>query len=111
MLGLFWTALWVKLATDLPRKNPAEEVELIEKGQIISTDVVEKQSLLYYLKQSIILSVIVVFCATNYITYVFLTWFSSYLVMAHNLSIKNMSIVRIIPWLLRLRAVASAPLP
>jgi ACS family hexuronate transporter-like MFS transporter len=103
ILGLLWTALWVKIATDLPRQHPGVspgELDLIEKGQIISTGVAAKQSLLYYLKQPIILSIIVVFFATNYITYFFLTWFPSYLVMAHNLSIKNMSIVSVIPWLL-----------
>jgi ACS family hexuronate transporter-like MFS transporter len=103
ILGLLWTTLWLKIATDLPRQNSRVspgELDLIGKGQIISAGVDAKQSLLYYLKQPIILSIIVVFFATNYITYFFLTWFPSYLVMAHNLSIKNMSIVSVIPWLL-----------
>jgi ACS family hexuronate transporter-like MFS transporter len=52
ILGLLWTALWVKIATDLPRQHPGVspgELDLIEKGQIISTGVAAKQSLLYYL--------------------------------------------------------------
>jgi len=103
ILGLIWTTLWIKIVTDLPRQHPkvsSEELAIIEKGQIISTSVAAKQPLIYYLKQPIILSTIVVFFATNYITYFFLTWFPSYLVMAQNLSIKDMSIVSVIPWLL-----------
>lgn len=91
------------MVTDRPRQHPKvspEELAYIEKGQVISTAAVAKHLLLYYLKQPVILAIIVVFFANNYITYFFLAWFPSYLVMAHNLSIKNMSIVSVIPWLL-----------
>jgi ACS family hexuronate transporter-like MFS transporter len=103
ILGFLWTAFWFKIASDRPRQSSKvspQELEKIEQGQTLSVNVTEKKPLFYYIKQPVILSIIVVFFATNYVTYFFLTWFPSYLVMARNLSVKNMSIVSIIPWLL-----------
>lgn len=40
------------------------------------------------------------FFAYNYILFFFLTWFPSYLVNARNLSVENMSLITVIPWLL-----------
>lgn len=101
-MGLVWTLFWRKMVTDLPKDHPKvspEELKEIEEGKITSSQTSEKLPLSYYIKQPIILTTVVAFFATNYATYFFLTWFPSYLVMAHNLSIKNMAIVSVIPWL------------
>ncbi|MDR3562330.1 MAG: MFS transporter [Negativicutes bacterium] len=101
--GLVWTLFWFRLVSDQPRQHPKvtpEEIAVIEKGQAAVVSAAVKRPLLYYIKQPIILAIVVAFFATNYVTYFFLTWFPSYLVMAHNLSIKDMSIVSVIPWLL-----------
>ena len=103
LLGLVWTVAWVRMVSDSPRQHPKvtpEELTIIESGQSIVSADSPKRPLRDYLRQPLILAVAVAYFATNYVTYFFLTWFPSYLVMAHNLSIKNMSIVSVIPWLL-----------
>lgn len=100
--GLVWTAFWFKLVSDHPRNNrrvSKEELQEIEAGQITTSTVSAKVSLRYFLKQPTILATAMAFFASNYILYFFLTWFPSYLVMVHGLSIKDMAIVSAIPWL------------
>lgn len=103
VLGLIWVVFWQKMVTDSPKDHPKvspEELNEIESGKLTAASPTgEKVPLAYYIKQPIILATVVAFFATNYATYFFLTWFPSYLVMAHNLSIKNMAIVSVIPWL------------
>jgi len=102
LLGFVWVIFWMKMVTDHPKdhaKVSAAELEEIEKGKVTVTQVADKLPLSYYIKQPIILSTIIAFFATNYATYFFLTWFPSYLVMARSLSIKDMAIVSVIPWL------------
>lgn len=100
--GLVWTFFWLKLVSDNPRNNrrvSKEELQEIEEGQITASKVSSKVSLSYFLKQPTILATAMAFFASNYILYFFLTWFPSYLVMVHGLSIKDMAIVSAIPWL------------
>jgi len=102
VLGFIWTYFWYKLITDYPRENSrvsAEEVKVIESGQSKPSPTAAKLPLRYFLKQPTVLATAIAFFACNYILYFFLTWFPSYLVMVHNLSIKNMAIVSVIPWL------------
>ena len=102
VMGIAWSLLWHKMVTDLPKDHPKvspEELKEIEVGKITESQFSEKLPLSYYIKQPIILVTVVAFFATNYATYFFLTWFPTYLVMAHNLTIKNMAIVSVIPWL------------
>ncbi|MDR3592670.1 MAG: MFS transporter [Negativicutes bacterium] len=102
LLGFAWVLFWIRMVTDHPKdhaKVSPAELEEIEKGKVTVSLVAEKLPLTYYIKQPIILSTIIAFFATNYATYFFLTWFPSYLVMARNLSIKDMAIVSVIPWL------------
>jgi ACS family hexuronate transporter-like MFS transporter len=104
LLGLVWAVYWLTMSTDLPRQSsrvlPAELSE-IEGGQVkASVSQGSARPLSFFLKQPAILSTALAFFACNYIIYFFLTWFPSYLVMAHNVSLKNMSIVTMIPWLI-----------
>jgi ACS family hexuronate transporter-like MFS transporter len=102
VLGLVWTYFWFKLVSDHPRNHSnisQEELREIEEGQITISIISSKVSLLYFLKQPTILGTAIAFFASNYILYFFLTWFPSYLVMAHGLSLKDMAIVSAIPWL------------
>jgi len=102
VLGLVWTCFWFKVVSDHPRNNSnisKEEIREIEEGQITTSVISSKASLLYFLKQPTILGTAIAFFASNYILYFFLTWFPSYLVMAHGLSLKDMAIVSAIPWL------------
>lgn len=111
LLGFVWVVFWLRMVTDYPKdhaKVSAAELEEIEKGKVTVSQVADKLPLTYYVKQPIILSTIIAFFATNYATYFFLTWFPSYLVMARNLSIKDMAIVSVIPWLFGAWGTASA---
>ncbi|MDU2063507.1 MAG: MFS transporter [Sporomusaceae bacterium] len=101
--GFIWTFFWVKLVTDHPRQSrrvSPEELQEIEAGQITTAEVKGKTSLAYFLKQPTVLATAIAFFASNYILYFFLTWFPSYLVMAQGLSLKDMAIVSVIPWLI-----------
>lgn len=53
---------------------------------------------MFYMKQPIILVTAFAFFCYNYILFFFLSWFPSYLVQAHGLNIKEMSITTVIPW-------------
>jgi ACS family hexuronate transporter-like MFS transporter len=102
VLGLVWACFWFKMVSDHPRNNSnvsKEELREIEEGQITTSVISAKVSLRYFLKQPTILGTAIAFFASNYILYFFLTWFPSYLVMAHGLSLKDMAIVSAIPWL------------
>lgn len=54
---------------------------------------------MHYLKQPVILVTAFAFFCYNYILFFFLSWFPSYLVQAHGLNIKEMSLTTIIPWI------------
>lgn len=103
VIGFIWIFFWAKLVTDYPRQNPRvskEEVEEIESDQETVVDTSEKKPLGYYLKQPLVLFTALGFFAYNYILYFFLTWFPSYLTMAKHLSLQDMSIATIIPWVI-----------
>ena len=53
----------------------------------------------YYLRQPIILVTAFAFFCYNYILFFFLSWFPAYLVQAHGLDIKSMSMTTVIPWI------------
>ncbi len=104
LLGLAWVACWLKVVTDRPSQNARlspEELAEIENDRE-KASAIEKVALplSFFLKQPTILATALAFFACNYIIYFFLTWFPSYLVMAHDVSLKNMSIVTMIPWLI-----------
>ena len=102
IIGVIWAIVWMKTVADYPRecsKVSADELSEIESDQIKASVVPDKVPLSFFLKQPTILATALAFFACNYITYFFLTWFPSYLVMAHNVSLKDMSIVTMIPWL------------
>jgi len=101
LLGLMWTVIWLKFVTDLPTQHPKvspEELAAISKRKALSSTPAAEHSIAYYIKQPIIISVAIAYFAFAYATYFFMTWFPSYLVMARHLSIKDMSIVSVIPW-------------
>lgn len=105
VLGIIWAILWWTIVEDTPRKHKkvsSEELAYIEGGQSQATniDTSSRIPFKFYIRQPLVLAVAVSFFAANYITYFFMNWFPSYLVIEHNLSIKEMSIVSVIPWLL-----------
>jgi ACS family hexuronate transporter-like MFS transporter len=103
VLGFVWLMFWIKFATETPREHPSisvEELQEIEGDHADPTAGLEKQPLGFYLRQPVVLATGLAFFGYNYILFFFLTWFPSYLTMAQHLSIKDMSIATVLPWVL-----------
>ncbi len=106
-IGIVWMVVWFFLAANSPDRSKyvtPEEHTLI--NQLKAQDSQQEVSiagathtLSYYLKQPIILATAFAFFCYNYILFFFLSWFPSYLVQAHNLNIKSMSLTTMIPWI------------
>ena len=98
LMGLVWAAVWYKFVKDKPDGKVAEEIAEGEGlSEVASLPV---HPLRYYLKQPTVLFTSLAFFSYNYTLFFFLTWFPSYLTMAHGLNVKEMSIATVIPWLL-----------
>lgn len=103
LIGFVWLFFWVRLATETPREHPtisAAELHEIEGGRAAPSASLPAQPLGFYLKQPVVLATGLAFFGYNYILFFFLTWFPSYLTMAQHLSIKDMSIATVLPWVL-----------
>lgn len=98
VLGLVWAAVWFKFVRDKPKGNVAADILQDEGNSDIASQPVHP--LRYYLKQPTVLFTALAFFSYNYTLFFFLTWFPSYLTMAHGLNVKDMSIATVIPWLL-----------
>ncbi|MFS2224555.1 MFS transporter [Pantoea sp. B65] len=106
-IGIVWMVGWFLISADNPAKSKhvsADERTLIEKlkqEQISAEEDLAQAAhgLGYYLRQPIILVTAFAFFCYNYILFFFLSWFPAYLVQAHGLNIKAMSITTMIPWI------------
>lgn len=106
-IGIVWMAIWFFIAADNPARSKrvsAEERALIDKlkeqqpGE--EADLSQAaHGLGYYLRQPVILVTAFAFFCYNYILFFFLSWFPAYLVQAHGLDIKSMSMTTVIPWI------------
>ncbi|MFT4068480.1 MFS transporter [Paraburkholderia sp.] len=112
VFGLAWLVLWSLTTTEHPheqaRITPAE-LDLIRAGQAGEhpgdhagghAGEGGKPGLGYFLRKPIILATAFAFFSYNYVLFFFLSWFPSYLTEAHHLSLQDMSIATVIPWLL-----------
>lgn len=95
VIGIIWAISWWFFAKEKP--DYIEETKIDEKADIAP---VTTFKLGYYLKNPTVLFTAFAFFAYNYILFFFLIWFPSYLVDARNLSIENMSLITVIPWVL-----------
>ncbi|PKH20133.1 MFS transporter [Enterobacterales bacterium CwR94] len=107
MVGIVWMVIWFLVAADNPLRSKRvsqEERELIAEMKQENVNIEEdlnaaSHGLGYYLRQPIILVTAFAFFCYNYILFFFLSWFPAYLVQAHGLDIKAMSITTMIPWI------------
>ena len=108
LLGLLWLVVWTLTTTEQPQQDKRvkpEELALIVAGQQQASSMEhapegEKVGLKFYLKQPIILATAFAFFAYNYVLFFFLSWFPTYLTEAHHMSLHDMSIATVIPWVL-----------
>jgi ACS family hexuronate transporter-like MFS transporter len=100
-MGFAWTLLWIRVAKDQPSQHPKvtpEELAIIQQTKTVSSSVLAKRSVSFYMRQPVIIAVALAYFSYSYANFFFMTWFPSYLVMERHLSIKNMTIVSVIPW-------------
>jgi len=102
VIGLVWAAAWMLLVTDRPEQSAhlsTEEQADIQGGQEPppAGPAVGLGQLLF---RPGVLATAFAFFGYAYILYFFLSWFPSYLTMQQHLSIKSMSFVTAIPWML-----------
>lgn len=100
-IGLAWMLIWFFFVADRATDkgmtvHPADVTQTVTSAPVDDNKAVF--GLLHYLKQPIILVTAFAFFCYNYILFFFLSWFPSYLVQAHGLNIKEMSLTTIIPW-------------
>ena len=115
IIGVVWAVFWFFIAADTPQKSQrisASETRAIaryrEQEQAVSaTFTSEGEGLTHYLKQPVILATAFAFFCYNYILFFFLSWFPAYLVQAHHLDIKSMSLTTMIPWIVGFLGLAA----
>ena len=104
VIGLLWSLGWWIFIKDKPAGESKINNSSAKPSQHQSG---EKVPLTFYLKQKTVLFTAFAFFSYNYILFFFLTWFPSYLTNARGLSIKEMSVVTVIPWVLGFLGLAS----
>lgn len=99
-VGVLWVISWMMMAKDKPEVAPDEPAADAVAVQPASAARVAApvSPLREYLLRPAILATAFAFFGYAYILYFFLSWFPSYLTMAHHLSIQKMAVVSVIPW-------------
>ncbi|WP_145135123.1 MFS transporter [Roseomonas gilardii] len=104
VIGLVWLVFWLALMSNSPEGDPRVSEE--ERREIAGDQPdalpshVSPPGLGAQLRKPAVLATAFAFFGYNYILYFFLTWFPSYLTMARGLSLHDMSLVTVIPWIL-----------
>ncbi|MCG5074816.1 MFS transporter [Paraburkholderia tagetis] len=99
IVGVLWVVMWVALAKDKPAVPPDAPADLADSDESAAVSVSQPVTPLYeLLVRPSILATAFAFFGYSYILYFFLSWFPSYLTMAHHLSIQKMAVVSVIPW-------------
>ena len=103
LIGFVWVLAWAPLTTDRPAQNrrvDAKELAHIEDGQATQPGVSAGGRLSDLLLRPSVLATAFAFFGYSCILFFFLTWFPTYLTTARHLSVRSMSFVTLIPWLL-----------
>jgi MFS transporter, ACS family, hexuronate transporter len=108
-IGLVWALVWLFVTTDKPGQSrfvtslDAAAPTRRQAGAVTAPaamgDHAANLPLLAWLRQPLIIAAAVAFFSYNYVLFFFLSWFPSYLVQAHHLNIKQMSLATVVPWL------------
>jgi MFS family permease len=99
-LGGLWLLLWLLLAAETPSKDSGisvGELRDIEANRPKITEP-EDQSLTEYFRRPTVVATAVAYFAYNYILFFFLSWFPSYLVAVHRLSLQDTGFASALPW-------------
>ncbi|WP_321790762.1 MFS transporter [Burkholderia pyrrocinia] len=99
-IGLAWVVLWMVSTSDRPAAPVNEAPDVPAAARAGGDDAsAPARTLSHYVRQPRILATAAAFFSYNYVLFFFLSWFPSYLVRAHHLNIKEMSVATVVPWL------------
>jgi ACS family hexuronate transporter-like MFS transporter len=102
-IGLVWTAAWLFIGRDHPARASSDDLmgtrntASSQRAEAASLDI---RTIGSYVREPAVLAIAFAFFGFGYLLYFFLSWFPSYLTMERHLSIKDMSMVSAIPWLM-----------
>ncbi|PYE25464.1 sugar phosphate permease [Paraburkholderia silvatlantica] len=97
--GFVWVIGWQLLGRSAPTdSSKVAEPETHDRPPIAEEGT--PGTLVSYLREPAVLAIGFAFFGFGYLLYFFLSWFPSYLTMERHLSIKDMSVVSTIPWLM-----------
>lgn len=96
-VGFVWVVGWLFIGKDAP-DTTSNEARSSHTGTPPGS--VGTRPLGSYLREPSVLAIAFAFFGYGYLLYFFLSWFPSYLTMERHLSIKDMSVVAAIPWLM-----------
>ncbi|VWB95163.1 hexuronate transporter [Burkholderia lata] len=106
-IGLAWVVLWMVSTSDRPA-TPVNDAPRASTATLAASTAhvpatadaaTAAHTLSHYVRQPRILATAAAFFSYNYVLFFFLSWFPSYLVRAHHLNIKEMSVATVVPWL------------
>jgi len=105
-IGLAWVVVWMMSTSDRPA-TPAGEAPGARAATRAASPAhapaaaaaTPAHTLSHYVRQPRIIATAAAFFSYNYVLFFFLSWFPSYLVRAHHLNIKEMSVATVVPWL------------
>ncbi|NIE82896.1 MULTISPECIES: MFS transporter [unclassified Burkholderia] len=110
-IGLVWVVAWVAMTADTPASSrlvrslddeatAGGRASAHGGGAVAPIDPASANlPLSHWLRQPLILAAAFAFFSYNYVLFFFLSWFPSYLVDAHHLNIREMSLATVVPWL------------
>lgn len=94
LFGVIWTIGFTMVAKDKPDESPVSELDAV------AVKIGDKRSIWSYMSNPAVLATAIGYFGFAYLLYFFLSWFPSYLTMARHLSLKEMSLVSVIPWVM-----------
>ncbi|GIN88019.1 hexuronate transporter [Heyndrickxia sporothermodurans] len=106
-LGIIWAIFWFLYAKEHPhqhKKVNQKELEYIHKGRDLQIGEVNaeiedsKESVWSFIKKPYILSVSICYFAYSFVLFLVITWFPNYLVDARGMTMKEMGVFSIWPW-------------
>jgi len=105
-IGLAWVVVWMMSTSDRPATPAGEASDARAATRAASpahapaaAAATPVHTLSHYVRQPRIIATAAAFFSYNYVLFFFLSWFPSYLVRAHHLNIKEMSVATVVPWL------------
>ncbi|MET3822592.1 MULTISPECIES: MFS transporter [Burkholderia] len=105
-IGLAWVVVWMTSTSDRPAAPAGDAPDARAATRAASpahapaaAAATPAHTLSHYVRQPRIIATAAAFFSYNYVLFFFLSWFPSYLVRAHHLNIKEMSVATVVPWL------------